>query len=226
MIQIKPIFLAILLVVFVSSVSAQSKKDYIVTVTNVRVENNVRSPDFPSQIDNKKAGNPKQWSVVFVDYTVDFPGKKASRTGLDDGLWLDTVSVKWDFLYKPKKAVNKIESYIRFEKAVKYANVKKGKHTALMFFDPVILERYFDAGKSIKKDLIMKFSLKANGYKEPNGTVFYEKGKLVKAKDSKNLAAAFEFDRFKRMENIAKNRDETPFKNIQYDLYNPIQPEK
>lgn len=226
MIQIKPFFIAILLVVFVSSVNAQSKKDYVVAVTDVRVENNVRSPDFPSQIDNKKAVNPKQWTVVFVDYTVEFPNKKASKVGLDDGLWLDTVSVQWEFLYKPKKAPNKIESYIRFDKAVKYTNVKKGKHTALMFFDPIVLERFFDAGKSVKKDLIMKFSLKANGYKEPKGTVYYSSGKIAKSKDVAKLNGWFEFDRFKRMENIAKSRNETPFKNIQYDLYNPIQPEK
>ena len=226
MIRIKPIFTAILLVIFVSSLSAQSRKDYVVTVTDVEVRNNVRSPDSPSPIDNKRSGNPKKWAVIFVDYTVEFPGKKPRKVGLDDGLWLDKVSVTWDFLYKPAKLDNKIQNYIRFNKDVEYINVKQGKHTALMFINPVILDRYFDEGKSIKKDLIMKFSLKANGFTEPKGTAYFAKGKLVKPKDTGTYVKSFAYEGFKTMPGVLMSRDESPFKNIQYDLFNQIVPEK
>ncbi|MCM8540501.1 MAG: hypothetical protein NE328_09520 [Lentisphaeraceae bacterium] len=226
MIRIKPILTAILLVVFVSSLSAQTRKDYVVTVTDVEVRNNVRSPDSPSPIDNKRSGNPKKWAVIFVDYTVEFPNKKAVKVGLDDGLWLNNVSVTWDFLYKPAKMDNKIQNYIRFNKTVEYIDIKQGKHTALMFINPVILERYFNEGKSIKKDLILKFSLKANGFTEPKGTVYYAEGKVVKAKDTATYVKSFAYEGFKTMPGVLMSRDESPFKNIQYDIFDQIKAEK
>ena len=225
MIQIKSILIAVLLVVFVSSVESQTRKDWVVTVKDIEVRNNVRSPDAPTPIDNKRSSGQRKWAVVFVDYKVDFPNKKASKTGLDDGLWLDKLSVQWDFLYKPAKAPNKLNNYIRFEKEVNYVNVKAGEHTALMFFDPVILERYFDKGKSIQKDIKIRFSIKANGYKESKGTLFYSEGKMLKSvKDMQSLNKAFEFDGFKSMNNIIMDRSESPFRNIQYDLFNTIVP--
>ena len=225
MIRIKSILVAVLLVSFMSSLSAQNDKFAIeLKKIEVRLED---SPSFPDQLDSKNTGNVKKWAAIFVEYEVNFKDIKMPPGSLDDGKWLDSVEVNWEFLYKPAKAQKVIQNFIRFGRSVKYVNIDEGKHKAVILIDPKVLKRYFDEGKTIKNELMMRVSFKANGYKQnisigkaPYASAYFNEGKLVK--DPKALVPIFDSDRSKALNGVVRTKAESPFAAIQFDVFDTI----
>jgi len=224
-IRIKSILTAVLLISFMSALSAQTAKFEIqLKKIEVRQED---SPSFPDQLDSKTNSNTEKWTVVLVDYELKFADIKKPKGSLDDGKWLDSFEVNWEFLYKPAKAPNVIQNYIRFGRTVKYVNVGEGKHKAAMLIDPKVLKRYFNEGKSLKNELFLRVSFKANGLKQTMNigrtkyvAAYFAEGKLVK--DPKGLAPYFDTDRSKALKGIVRTKAETPFSVIQFDLFDTI----
>ena len=225
MIRIKSILVAVLLISFVSALSAQNDKFVInLKKIEVRLED---SPTFPDQLDSKNTGNVKKWAAIFVEYETKFADIKMPKGSLDDGKWLDSIEVTWDILYKPAKAPNVFASYIRFGKSIKYVNIDEGKHKAVLLIDPKVLKRYFNEGKTIKNELMMKVSFKANGYKKDMligrakyASAYFNEGKLVK--DPKALINNFNTDRIKVLKGATRSKAESPFSAIQFDLFDTI----
>ena len=225
MIRIKSILVAVLLISFMSAVSAQTAK-FEIDLKKIEIRNNVQSPSFPDQIDTSGSKPPQNWTILFVHYEIKFDNPK--KTALDDGKWLNTLQVDWEFLYKPEKLRNDIRNFVRFGKTVKYANVGEGKHTALMFIDPKILKRYFNEGRTIKNELMMRLSIKANGLKQvvkiankKFSQVYFKGGKILKTPTKTDLAM-FDSDLSKELPNVVRPRNETPFRSIQFDQFNTI----
>lgn len=224
----------------INSVSAQSKKKYKLEIKKIQIRNDLQSPRFDDRIDDKKAGVTKKWVVLMVDYKVDYgPGNPATPKGeLDNGRWLDSVEAKWEFLYKPKAARPIIQNYIRFGKTVKYKNVGHGEHTALLFISPIILERYFNKGSaSLKNELIIRFSLKTDGHlasfkigTETQKQAVSVNGKFTRLNDKERQkytrSDAFNNDQSKPLSNVLLRRDETPFRSMQFDMFDSIAVDK
>ena len=213
-----------------SFLSAQSTPKFQIELKKLEIRNDVDSPRFPDQIDKGGVQTAKKWTVLFARYTIEFD--KATRPvagALDNGKWLNTLSVDWKFLYKPEKApADRAESYIKFGEEIKYANLEEGEHTALIFIDPKILKRYFEEGRNIKKDLHIRLSFKAEGLKQKLkiGTNLYDAafmsgGKLIK-KVPPTTINAFENDRIKTLPNVVRPRNKTPFSVIQFDNFDTI----
>jgi len=230
-IQIKSILVAVLLCTIVGTVSAQTPK-FEFELKKIEIHDDIYSPAFGEQIDKKAPTQPQKWAVLFVRYELMFdPKYKAPETALDNGKWLDTSEIKWEFLYKPEKAKNVIQNYVRFSKDVKYVNVDEGKHTAMIFISPKILKRFFDEGKTIKKDLMLRVSFKANGLrqkikigKDYFDAAYFANGKL--SKEGPKLAPYFDTDKSKPITDVVQSREETPFGVLQYDQFDSIAVEK
>lgn len=223
----KLVLVGILLLASISFLSAQTP-NFQIELKKIEIRNDLNSPTFPDQIDKQGSKPLKKWALLSAKYTVTFANIKTGPGALDNGKWLDTVSVDWQFLYKPEKAPNIPENYIKFGEEVTYSNITEGEHTALIFIDPTTLQRYFDEGKSIKKEINLKLSFKANGLKQKimiGQTVFeaayMEEGKLVRAV-TKITEEAFVTDRIRVVPNIVLPRNKTPFSAIQHDNFDTI----
>ena len=151
------------------------------------------------------------------------------KGALDDGKWIDAVEVNWEFLYKPKDAKNSIQNYVKFQRIVKYTNIGEGRHTVMLFINPVILKRYFNEGRSIKTDLYIRYSMKANGHKEvmkvgslDSSVAMFLSGRAASKKDYAGYTPIFNSDRSKPLGNVLLRRDETPFRSMQYDMFDSI----
>lgn len=229
MIHTKSILVAILLFSTMSFLSAQSTPKFQIELKKLEIRNDVDSPRYPDQIDKGSQQQAKEWTVLFARYIIKFDKTAKPAPGaLDNGMWLNTLSVDWKFLYKPEKAANLAQNYIKFGEEVKYANLEDGEHTALIFIDPKILKRYFDEGKNIKKDLHIKVSFKADGLRQKlkignnlYDAAFMSEGKLVK-KVPESMVQAFENDRIKTLPNVVRPRNKTPFSVIQFDQFDTI----
>ncbi len=225
MIRIKSILVAVLLISFASALSAQNAKFEIsLKKIEVRLED---SPSFPDQLDSKNTGNVKKWAAIFVEYEIKFGNIKMPAGSLDNGKWLDSLEVNWEFLYKPAKAPKMIQHYVRFGRAVKYVNLDEGKHKAVMLIDPKVLKRYFNEGKAIKNELMMRVSFKANGLKQTMNigpkkyaAAYFNEGKLVK--DPKALVPIFDTDRSKALNGVVRTKTESPFAAVQFDVFDTI----
>jgi hypothetical protein len=226
----------VLLFSLASSVSAQSK--YKINVTKLEIKDDLASPSSGDQISSSvKSGPTKKWAVILVHYDVDFGnGRETTPKGkLDSGRWLDTVEFQMNFLFKPKDASNKIQNYTSFNKAVKYSDIGHGKHIAALFIKPVTLKRYFNGGSTLKRELMISLSMKANGKstsvslgKDKQSQLLYMGGKFIKtgAKERKTYIPAFGSDKTTPLKNVVHKRNETPFAHTQYDAFDSLTIEK
>ena len=174
----------------------------------LEARNKTNTPIIGVQLDKSTRGSSPAWVSFHAPYEVSFKNVKA-KSLIDDGKWLDDVEVNWELMYKPAKAGNKIQNYLKMTKKVKYTSVGEGKHTAVIFIHPTMLSRYFLEGKSeFMRGLILKFSMKINGKTIKNSVKYFEGGREVRAlKVPKLFTSEDAYD----LKNILLNRNETPF---------------
>ncbi len=223
----KLVLVGILLLASIGLLNAQTP-NFQIELKKIEIRNDLNSPAFPDQIDKQGSKPVRKWALLMAKYTVTFANIKTAPGALDNGKWLDTVSVDWQFLYKPEKAPNVPENYIKFGEEVTYGNITEGEHTALIFIDPTTLQRYFNEGRSIKNEINLKLTFKANGLKQKIiigqndfDSAYMEEGKLVRAV-SRTTEEAFLTDRIKTVPNIVLPRNKTPFNSIQHDNFDTI----
>jgi hypothetical protein len=222
---------AVILFSMISSVNAQSKK-YKLSIKKIEIKNDLQSPSSGGQLTAIKSGPNKKWSVILVHYHVDFgKGNESTPKGrLDSGRWLNNIELQWNFLYKPKDAPKGIKYYTNFSKNVEYSDIGHGDHVAAIFIKPITLQRYFNNGSTIKKEIMIRLAMKVNGKSasfavgnEKQSHLLYINGKLIKnSQKERSYLKAFDSDETRPLKNAAFKKNETPFSHTQYDAFDSL----
>ena len=219
------LFAALLFVGFISSATAQSSK------TGIKVEDieiaAVSEPLESDSLDNRSQNSTSRikWAALFVRYNITVAETKESKV-MKSGNWADSVELKWEMATKlPGAIAGKPVSYRKFSRTVKYKNIKEGKHVATVLIEPAVLERYFEKGKTLKKDLKVKFSAKVNGRTVKGATTYLVEGKVDNRK-AKSVEPFITSEDVKMLEDILLTKNETPFRNVQSAAFDRVVEDK
>lgn len=211
------IFAAILFLSLPSSLFSQDIK-----VGKLEARNDLLAPVTGDELDKKAKSDNVKWVAFYAHYDIAFKGAKKNL--LDDGQWLNDIEVNWELLYKPEDAADKIQNYLRMTKKVKYTDIGKGSHTAVILIHPTKLKRYFLEGKSaFMRALKLKFTMKVNGKTLQSATKYFEGGREAK---TPKYAKIFGHEDTYELKNIILNRMETPFIHTQPEYFDTIVDDK
>ena len=215
------LFAFALLFLTTPSMYAQVSKEPKVEITVDSLElKELANPD--TGVDRiAKVNGISKWQTLVVEYSVKItpvPGAKDPKA-IDNGLWLDDVSVTWSAI-APGFAKG---TYFRSSFSENYRGVKEGKNHACCLIHPKDVERYFNEGKNLK-DLVVDFQLRVNGVSK-----LIEKGKpapvyLVGGHKSDKLPIGYTKEVFTKegmteVKNLLLSREQTPWEHAQQDVF-------
>gem|GEM_PF-1438330 len=185
-----------------SSLRAQPVMERI-TIRNVDI-NHVLTPDFKDSSKYVSGGYRRQrWLQILVEYEAE-QGR---------GEWLDQVTFDWSVAMVPEG-----RKPLLMHRSVTYLDVREGRHHAVMYLRPGLIQRYYGEDKVDNGDLYVRILSRVAGGR--SGGYHYGRRRrdvpdnwweggppAVIVKDGELL-----------------NRNETPFGHLDYDFFEHLAP--
>ena len=120
----------------------------VIQIGGVNIDTKLATPITVNNIVKSSSKAKGEWLAVTVKFKVnDFAGKP---NALDDGKWIDKMSITWKGLFQGRD-----QQYKRTQKVVNYESVTAGEYYATILVDPQTVNRYLGGQKNASKNLAL-----------------------------------------------------------------------
>jgi len=172
----------------------------------------LRSPDFGGTVgESNKSFTPKEWLEIAMKIKLEVPASKKDKTQ-----FADKVKVEWNVAFKSPEGGKRL---LNLEKEVEYVNVPINEDVYVsVYLSPSAIKRLTGSERPNKNDIEeVGGEVTINGSSAHDNTGFFSmntKGKWW------TKGTVSDSDEVK-----LRNKDETPFKFLWYDIYAEIEAE-
>ena len=148
-----------------SGVNVVAQGSDLIQVGGVNINNKLSTPITVNNIVKSASKSKGEWLAVTIKFKVnDFPGK---ANALDDGKWIDKMSITWKGLFQGRD-----KKYKRTQKVVNYESVSAGEYYATILVDPQTVNRYLGGQKDASKNLALYAVFKINGKTQLDSKIY------------------------------------------------------
>jgi len=201
-----------------SNLMAQSGPS-VVKILKVDVNSKLAPPITVNNIVKSSSPSSGEWTAVTVRFKIDGVAKKGNA--LDDGTWLDKVSISWRGLFKARDG-----KYKKTHKEVKYESLTNGEYYATILIDPSAVNRYLGGPKNVAKSLSMYAVFKVDGKTQLDTKIYVQNGKRQRSLSTGFTERAFDSENFDSVEGLFMSKDESPWAGTQWQVFPKISNKK
>lgn len=202
----------------VSNVMAQSSPS-VVKILKVDVNSKLAPPITVNNIVKSSSPSSGEWTSVTVRFKVEGVAKKANA--LDDGSWLDKVSISWKGLFKARDG-----KYKKTQREVKYESLTNGEYFATILIDPSVVNRYLGGPKNVSKNLSIYAVFKVDGKTQLDTKIYVQNGKRQRALAQGFNERVFDSENLDTVEGIFMSKDMSPWAATQWQVFPKISNKK
>ena len=211
-------FLVLALMLGVSSSVVAQSGPSVIKILKVDVNNKLAPPITVNNIVKSSSPSSGEWTAITVRFKVEGVSKKANA--LDDGTWLDKVSISWKGLFKARDG-----KYKKTQKAVKYESLTNGEYYATILVDPSSVNRYLGGVKGAK-DLSVYAVFKVDGKTQLDTKIYVQNGKRQRALASGFTERVFDSENLDSVDGVFMSKDESPWAGAQWQVFPKISKQK
>ena len=187
----------------------------VIQIGGVNIDNKLATPITVNNIVKSSSKAKGEWLAVTVKFKVnDFAGKP---NALDDGKWIDKMSITWKGLFQGRD-----QKYKRTQKVVNYESVTAGEYYATILVDPHTVNRYLGGQKNASKNLALYAVFKINGKTQMGSKIYIQGGKRVKAFSAPIGEKSFDAEALDSVDGILMSKAESPWVATQTDIFPKI----
>ena len=177
-----------------------------IEIKDIRIDDKLINPQV-GRIDTTSGTILANWTAVILDLDITIPEGMISNK-FETGKWLNSITIDWQFMYKPSKFDEHINNYMRFTRSVTYKHIPEGENKVAIFIEPAVMQRYFQNSFDFKRNLLSKINIETNGNILLTKTFRGEREEDISYK-------AFNSMKSYPLKKILKSRLETPFRSVQ-----------
>ena len=179
-----------------------------IEIKDIRIDNRLINPQI-GRIDTTSGTLINNWTAVILELDVKIPDSKL-KNKFQNGKWLDSLTVEWNFMYNPPRFEDHIKNYMRFSRSVTYKHIPEGENKVSILIEPAVMKRYFSEEYNFKRNLLSKIVIKHKGVLKEHKIFRGER-----EEDSDMVKKAFLSLRPFHLKDVLKTRLETPFRSLQ-----------
>ena len=191
----------------------------IIEVGKIDVNAKLAPPITVNNIVKSSNPNAGEWTSITVRFRVKGVAKKANA--LDDGTWLNKVSITWKGLFQARDG-----KYKKTQKVVTYENITNGDYYATILVSPDVVNRYLGGVKNVHKALSVYAVFKVDGKTQLNTKFYVQSGKRQKSLMKGFKETSFDSENLDSVEGIFTSKDDSPWLGTQSQIFPKISNKK